>query len=232
VELLRRTYGPGFYLIGISSTHAERMRFFRESAVGDADAQRWIEADGDEQRDSGQLTSKTFHLADVFISSAECGQQLPRFLDLVISSPFVTPSRDERAMFLAFASSMNSGDLSCQVGAALASGEGDLIAVGYNEVPKAGGGRYEGRPTSARDMDRGWHGPLRGCAARPACAHAGLGARGPKPALRLAGAAPNSLPGGGPPCGVSQPFAPILPAGKAARPPRIAISAFRAKREV
>jgi len=30
----------------------------------------------------------------------------------------------------------------------------------------------------------GWRGPLRGCAARPACAHAGLGARGPKPALR------------------------------------------------
>ena len=71
----------------------------------------------------------------------------------------------------------------------------------------------------------GWRGPLRGCAARPACAHAGLGARGPKPALRLAGAAPNSLPGGGPPCGISQPFAPILPAGKAARPPRQAMPA-------
>ncbi|HUX67394.1 MAG TPA: hypothetical protein VMV31_07885 [Terriglobales bacterium] len=60
------------------------------------------------------------------------------------------------------------------------------------------------------------------------------GPHGPKSALRLAGAAPNSLPGGGPPCGItttpepeagsgdpgSQPFAPILPAGKAARPPR------------
>ncbi len=46
------------------------------------------------------------------------------------------------------------------------------------------------------------------------------GPRGPKSALRLAGAAPNSLAGGGPPCGISQPFAPILPAGKAARPPR------------
>ncbi|HUX66867.1 MAG TPA: DinB family protein, partial [Terriglobales bacterium] len=60
------------------------------------------------------------------------------------------------------------------------------------------------------------------------------GPRGPKSALRLAGAAPDSFPGGGPPCGItttpepeagsgdpgSQPFAPILPAGKAARPPR------------
>ena len=34
------------------------------------------------------------------------------------------------------------------------------------------------------------------------------------------GAAPESLPGAGPPFGISQPFAPVLPAGKAARPPR------------
>jgi len=50
------------------------------------------------------------------------------------------------------------------------------------------------------------------------------GPRGPKPALRLAGAAPKSLPGGGPPCGISQPFAPVLPAGKAARPPRLDVN--------
>ncbi|HVA64603.1 MAG TPA: NADH-quinone oxidoreductase subunit M [Terriglobales bacterium] len=43
---------------------------------------------------------------------------------------------------------------------------------------------------------------------------------GPKSALRLARAAPYSLPGGGPPCGMSQPIAPIVPAGKAARPSR------------
>ena len=37
--------------------------------------------------------------------------------------------------------------------------------------------------------------------------------------------APISLPGGGPPCGISQPCAPILPAGQAARPPRMAPAA-------
>src|SRR6185437_10912502 len=41
-----------------------------------------------------------------------------------------------------------------------------------------------------------WRGPQRGCAARPAYARTGLGARGPKPALRFAGAAPALLPGG------------------------------------
>ncbi len=59
------------------------------------------------------------------------------------------------------------------------------------------------------------------------------GPRGPKPALRFAGAAPNSLPGGAdaPRARLplrnydhpgSRPFAPVLPAGKAARPPRTA----------
>ena len=155
VELLRRTYGHGFFLIGISSTHAERMRFFRDQGISEDKALGWIEADGDEKQESGQLTSKTFHLADVFISSDECEQQLPRFLDLVFSSPFTTPTRDERGMFMAFASSMSSGDLSRQVGAALLSEGGDVVAVGYNEVPRAGGGRYEGGPSSARDLELG-----------------------------------------------------------------------------
>lgn len=155
VDLLRSTYGQGFYLIGIASTHAERMRFFSEHGISEADALGWIENDGDEKSDSGQLTSKTFHLADAFIASGECERQLPRFLDLVFSSPFHTPTRDERGMFMAFASSVSSGDLSRQVGAALMSAEGDVIAIGYNEVPKAGGGRYEGGEGSFRDMEIG-----------------------------------------------------------------------------
>ena len=42
----------------------------------------------------------------------------------------------------------------------------------------------------------GWRGPQRGYAARPAYARADLGPHRPKPALRFAGAAPASLPGG------------------------------------
>ncbi|MGH9487009.1 MAG: serine hydrolase, partial [Terriglobales bacterium] len=39
-----------------------------------------------------------------------------------------------------------------------------------------------------------WRGPQRGCAARPAYARVGLGALGPSPTLRLAGAAPACFP--------------------------------------
>src|SRR6185437_16674534 len=67
------------------------------------------------------------------------------------------------------------------------------------------------------------------CAARPAYAHTGLGARGPKPALRLAGAAPALLPRAftrselPPRCDcagrLSRPFAPILPTGQSGATP-------------
>jgi deoxycytidylate deaminase len=45
-------------------------------------------------------------------------------------------------MFLAYAASLRSGDLSRQVGAALACAGGDVISLGCNDVPAPGGGLY------------------------------------------------------------------------------------------
>jgi deoxycytidylate deaminase len=45
-------------------------------------------------------------------------------------------------MFLAYASSLRSGQLGRQVGAAITSKSGDVLAVGCNDVPKPGGGLY------------------------------------------------------------------------------------------
>lgn len=56
-------------------------------------------------------------------------------------------------MYLAYAASLRSADLSRQVGAALVDAHGDLIGVGCNDVPKCGGGLYWPGPGSARDMD-------------------------------------------------------------------------------
>ena len=61
-------------------------------------------------------------------------------------------------MFMAYAASLRSGDLSRQVGAAIIDPHGDLIAVGCNEAPKSGGGLYDppapGKP-SHRDIELG-----------------------------------------------------------------------------
>jgi deoxycytidylate deaminase len=57
-------------------------------------------------------------------------------------------------MFLAYAASLSSGSLSRQVGAAIIGEHGDLLAVGYNEAPKAFGGVYGPEEGSQRDLEK------------------------------------------------------------------------------
>jgi deoxycytidylate deaminase len=59
-------------------------------------------------------------------------------------------------MFIAKAVALRSSDLGRQVGAAILSDEGDLVAAGCNEVPKFGGGQYwEGDNPDTRDFRLG-----------------------------------------------------------------------------
>jgi deoxycytidylate deaminase len=57
-------------------------------------------------------------------------------------------------MFTAYSSSLRSASLSRQVGAVVTSAEGEVIAVGANDVPKFGGGLYW--PGSADQRDHKW----------------------------------------------------------------------------
>ena len=54
----------------------------------------------------------------------------------------VTPTLEENAMFHAQSAAVKSGCLSKQVGAAIVDENGNLLATGCNDVPKAGGGLY------------------------------------------------------------------------------------------
>ena len=152
VEALRRVYGSGFFLIGIASSENDRQVYFQERGIDSRDAADLIEIDAKEEFAYGQQTRDTFHLSDVFISLKEYRDQVSRFLDLLFGSPFQTPTAEENAMFQAYAASLRSGDLSRQVGAALISPEGDLLATGCNEVPKFGGGQYGPENGNQRDM--------------------------------------------------------------------------------
>jgi deoxycytidylate deaminase len=58
-------------------------------------------------------------------------------------------------MFLAYAASFRSGDLSRQVGAAIVGEGGEVLAVGCNDVPRFGGGLYWPGATDERDWKRG-----------------------------------------------------------------------------
>lgn len=154
VEVLRRVYGAGFFLVGLFASEAERRRTLERGMTAD-EAGNLIARDAESQEKHGQQTRKAFELADVWVKDED---QLCRFLDLIFGNPFQTPTDDEDGMALAYTSALRSSDLSRQVGAAIVSSTGEVLATGRNEVPAPGGGQYsppsEEVPT-ARDYDVG-----------------------------------------------------------------------------
>lgn len=157
VETLRRIYGPGFFLIGIHAPEERRMSYLTGVLkIEEARAKQLIRRDEEEEESYGQKTRKTFELADVFVDEENHEVELRRFLDLVFGHPYLTPSPDEHAMFLACGAGLRSGQLGRQVGAAILSKDGDVLATGCNDVPKAGGGLYWPGVGDARDHVLGY----------------------------------------------------------------------------
>jgi len=146
VERLRAIYPEGFYLIGVHADREGRLKYLMDDKRIQADAaERLIKRDEDEHLDYGQRVTDAFHLSDFFVhindDNGHLKQCLWRLLDLLFGNPYVTPTFDEYAMFLAFAASLRSADLSRQVGAVVAVDE-QIVATGANDCPKAGGGQY------------------------------------------------------------------------------------------
>ena len=145
VRRLREVYGHGLLLIGVHSTRDSRKRHLASKNVGEQDAERLMDKDEAESDKLGQRTRDVFELADAFVSvdyGPDIAQQVGRVLALLFGHPFESPTQDEHAMFLAFATGMRSADLSRQVGAIILDSRGELVGCGTNEVPKAGGGLY------------------------------------------------------------------------------------------
>ena len=96
--------------------------------------------------DHGQRVSAIFHDADVIINvdtnEKSVSEQIQRFCDLLFGSNKISPTKVEYGMFAAKAAALRTLDLSRQVGAAIFSDQGEIIAMGSNEVPKALGGTY------------------------------------------------------------------------------------------
>lgn len=142
VLTLRRIYGAGFFLIGVHASEEDRIQFLtKQNDIPQDEALKLIERDKDEHLSHGQQTRSTFALSDFFVKK-DGAADLVRFVDLVFGSPTITPTIEEYSMFNAYAASSRSGDLSRQVGAAISSAKGDIIAIGTNDVPRAGGGLY------------------------------------------------------------------------------------------
>jgi len=146
VEILRKIYGQGFYLFGIHTDKKRRLHYLTEDKnLTSIEADELTNIDEDENIKHGQRTRDTYHLSDFFINFTKnddlVKNTIQRFLDLIFSHPYKNPTFDEFSMFMAFSSSVRSGDLSRQVGAVIAKNQ-QIIATGTNECPVSGGGHY------------------------------------------------------------------------------------------
>lgn len=174
---LRRIYGSSLYIVAAYSPEATRrdqlakaISKTRNRARPEpfrAKAQSIIQRDEAEaSKPMGQHLRETFPRADVFFDAShpdKLREQVQRFVQIIFGHPFRTPTRDEFAMFHAKAAALRSSDLSRQVGAAITTEDGDVIAVGTNEVPKSsdapdghitGGLYWEGDTPDGRDFAR------------------------------------------------------------------------------
>ncbi|MBM9515253.1 anti-phage dCTP deaminase [Desulfogranum marinum] len=146
VEILRKIYGQGFYLFGIHTDKKRRLHYLtNDKGFTISEADELTSIDEDEKIPHGQRTRDTYHLSDFYINFGKNDDQvkntIQRFLELIFSHPYKNPTFDEFSMFMAFSSSVRSGDLSRQVGAVIAKNQ-QIIATGANECPVSGGGHY------------------------------------------------------------------------------------------
>jgi cytidine deaminase len=63
-------------------------------------------------------------------------------VELLFGRPFVTPTKDEYGMHHATGAALRSADLARQVGAAIFTADGQILALGTNDVARSGGGQY------------------------------------------------------------------------------------------
>lgn len=157
VDLLRNVYGDAFCLVGVGCRPDVRNGRLARKYDLDEDAPEltaFIDRDAeDSEHVHGQQVNRTFHLADYFVDNThdstnrrEYGlpDQIKRLFDILFTTNIRRPNRDERGMYAAHSASLRSSCLSRQVGAAILDDKGMLVAVGTNEVPRHGGGAYDG----------------------------------------------------------------------------------------
>jgi deoxycytidylate deaminase len=154
LNILRLVYRDMLYFIGVYSPLEYRIKILegegqdKNKKMTKSEIYELIDKDSGEEKPYGQKVSETFPLADFFLrvdspDHENIRKKLKRFLNLVFGTKIVTPTPGETAMYIAVSSSGNSACLSRQVGAAITDKDGEIIAVGWNDVPKFGGNLYQ-----------------------------------------------------------------------------------------
>lgn len=168
VKKLRDVYGNSCFIVAvyasrdvqletlarqIARTHHAAPEGFRAEA-----AALMLRDESERGVDNGQNLRDTFPLADVFLDGRDAEvlkASALRFVEILFAHPFRTPTRQELGMFFAHGAALRSASPGRQVGACIATKDGDIVSIGTNEVPKAHGGQYwEGDVPDERDHHR------------------------------------------------------------------------------
>ena len=161
---LRKIYGENFFLIGAYAPRSFRTHYLAKKISQNldpdscrADVERLMIRDEKEVDDAfGQDFRDVFPRSDVFIdvrNEDDTESKMSRFIRLLFSDYFITPTLDEHGMVQATGAALCSADLGRQVGAAICHADGDLVSIGYNDVPRFPGGLYhEGIKPNYRDF--------------------------------------------------------------------------------
>ena len=156
IDLLRTVYGRLFFQVSVYSRRGARVDYLSRRLASSENkpgaqayrngAETLITRDENEIEEiHGQRVGSIFHDAD-FIVSLDAPKtvetQVHRFCELIFGSNTVSPTKLEYGLFAAKGAALRTLDLSRQVGAAIFASTGEILSLGSNEVPKAGGGTY------------------------------------------------------------------------------------------
>lgn len=147
-EIFDLTYRHSFYCLGVFAPLHVRVQNLKRQDMSDAEIYQLIDRDSGEEISHGQQVTKAYVLSDYFMrlegaNLQSLEEQVQRFLHTIFGTKIVTPTKHETAMHHAWVAAANSACLSRNVGAALSDPRGQLISVGWNDVPKFGGGLYQ-----------------------------------------------------------------------------------------
>jgi cytidine deaminase len=170
IDSLRDIYGRAFFVVSAYSPRSKRVASLASliaESEGNPDhnnfrekAEELIRIDEEEGAPLGQSVRDSFPQGDVFVDARareRLNSSLARFIEAIFGNPFVTPAPDELGMFHANSVAMRSADLGRQVGAAITTAGGEILAMGCNDVPRAGGGLYWcGDEPDMRDFQLGF----------------------------------------------------------------------------
>jgi deoxycytidylate deaminase len=146
-KLLRDVYGDVFWLLGVFAPEEVRKKRLLNKGVPKERLDEIICHDEKEDEKHGQNVRDTIDEADFFVRNDGANDErlkktIGGFLEILFNVSVHTPTVDEMSMYSAMAAAARSACLSRQVGAAIYSSKGELIGLGWNDVPKHSGGLY------------------------------------------------------------------------------------------